>query len=48
MACRWVLGILNGMLVEEKYDPSTLALLGLVVGANELRGKRVALIDALN
>jgi hypothetical protein len=39
-----VLGMLNGMLVE--YDPSTLAPLGLVVGADELIGKRIAVIDS--
>ena len=44
LACGRVLGMLNGMLVE--YDPSTLAPLGLVVGADELVGKRVAIIDS--
>lgn len=44
LACGRVLGMLNGMLVE--YDPSTLAPLGLVVGADELIGKRVAVIDS--
>eukprot|EP00592_Proboscia_alata_P005300 CAMPEP_0194368630 /NCGR_PEP_ID=MMETSP0174-20130528/16811_1 /TAXON_ID=216777 /ORGANISM="Proboscia alata, Strain PI-D3" /LENGTH=580 /DNA_ID=CAMNT_0039145049 /DNA_START=72 /DNA_END=1814 /DNA_ORIENTATION=- len=44
MACGRVLGMLNGMLIE--YDPSTLAPLGLVVGADELGGKRVAVIDS--
>jgi hypothetical protein len=44
LACGRVLGMLNGMLVE--YDPSTLAPLGLVVGADELVGKRVAVIDS--
>jgi hypothetical protein len=39
-----VLGMLNGMLVE--YDPSTLAPLGLVVGADELIGKRIAVVDS--
>jgi hypothetical protein len=39
-----VLGMLNGMLVE--YDPSTLAPLGLVVGADELIGKKIAVIDS--
>ena len=39
-----VLGIYKGMLLE--YDPSTLAPLGLVVSADELIGKRVAVIDA--
>lgn len=40
MACGRVLG----MLIED--DPSTLAPLGLVVGADELGGKRVAVIDS--
>jgi hypothetical protein len=44
MACGRVLGMLNGMLIE--YDKSTLAPLGLVVGADELVGKRVAVIDS--
>jgi hypothetical protein len=44
MADGKVLGMLKGMLVE--YDPSTLAPLGLVVGADELVGKRVAVIDS--
>ena len=39
-----VLGMLDGMLIE--YDSSTLAPLGLVVGADELVGKRVAVIDS--
>jgi Calcineurin-like phosphoesterase len=44
MACGRVLGMLNGMLVE--YDRSTLAPLGLVVGADELIGKRIAVLDS--
>ena len=44
MSCGRVLGLLNGMLVE--YDPSTLAPLGLVVGADELLGKNIAVIDS--
>jgi hypothetical protein len=44
LACGRVLGMLNGMLIE--YDPSTLAPLGLVVGADELVGKRIAIIDS--
>ena len=36
--------MLNGMLVE--YDTSTLAPLGLVVGADELIGKRIAVLDS--
>jgi hypothetical protein len=44
LSCGRVLGMLNGMLIE--YDSSTLAPLGLVVGADELVGKRVAVIDS--
>merc|ERR1712127_908715 len=44
MACGTVLGLLNGMLVE--YDRSTFAPLGLVVGADEIVGKRVAVVDS--
>lgn len=44
LACGRVLGMLNGMLIE--YDRSTLAPLGLVVGADELVGKRIAVIDS--
>lgn len=44
MDCGRVLGMLNGMLIE--YDPSTLAPLGLVVGADELIGKRIGVIDS--
>ena len=44
MACGRVLGMLNGNMIE--YDKSTLAPLGLVVGADELVGKRVAIIDS--
>jgi hypothetical protein len=43
LACGRVLGLFKGMLLE--YDPSTLAPLGLVVGADELIGKSVAIID---
>merc|ERR1712032_258766 len=39
-----VLGLCKGMLVE--YDQSTLAPLGLVVGADELIGKKIAVIDS--
>jgi len=39
-----VLGILNGMLLE--YDRTTLAPVGMVVGPDELLGKRVAVIDS--
>eukprot|EP00523_Entomoneis_sp_CCMP467_P019737 CAMPEP_0168861850 /NCGR_PEP_ID=MMETSP0727-20121128/18134_1 /TAXON_ID=265536 /ORGANISM="Amphiprora sp., Strain CCMP467" /LENGTH=604 /DNA_ID=CAMNT_0008916875 /DNA_START=111 /DNA_END=1927 /DNA_ORIENTATION=+ len=44
MACGRVLGIQKGMLIE--YEPSTMAPLGLVVGADELLGKRLAIIDS--
>jgi len=44
MYCGRVLGMLNGNLIE--YDPSTLAPLGLVVGADELIGKRIAVIES--
>jgi len=44
MADGRVLGMLNGMLIE--YDRSTLAPLGLVVGADELVGKKLAVIDS--
>lgn len=44
MDCGRVLGMLNGMLIE--YDKSTLAPLGLVVGADELLGKRIAVINS--
>jgi len=39
-----VLGLMDAMLIE--YDQSTLAPLGLVVGADELIGKRLAVIDS--
>jgi hypothetical protein len=44
MSCGRVLGLLNGMMIE--YDRSTLAPLGLVVGADELIGKRIAIVDS--
>jgi len=44
MTCGRVLGLLNGVLIE--YDRSTLAPLGLVVGADELVGKKVAVINS--
>mmetsp|Transcript_28811 Transcript_28811/g.67379 ORF Transcript_28811/g.67379 Transcript_28811/m.67379 type:complete len:585 (-) Transcript_28811:104-1858(-) len=44
MACGRTMGMLNGMLVE--YDTSTLAPLGLIVGADELVGKRIAVLDS--
>lgn len=39
-----VLGLLNGNMIE--YDRSTLAPLGLVVGADELINKRIAIVDS--
>lgn len=44
LASGHVLGLLNGMLLE--YDQSTLAPLGLVVSADELIGKRIAVVDS--
>jgi hypothetical protein len=44
LSCGRVLGMANGMLLE--YDKSTLAPLGLVVSADELAGKQVAVIDS--
>ena len=44
MACGRAIGMLNGMLIE--YDSSTLAPLGLIVGADELVGKRIGVIDS--
>lgn len=44
LACGRVLGIHQGILLE--YDSSTLAPMGLVVGSDELMGKRVAVIDS--
>lgn len=44
MASGRTMGLLNGMLVE--YDTSTLAPLGLIVGADELLGKRITVIDS--
>ena len=38
------MGLLKGMLVE--YDSSTLAPLGLIVGADELIGKRISVLDS--
>ena len=44
LSCGRVLGVLNGMLLE--YDKSTLAPLGLVVSADELLGRRIAVLDS--
>jgi hypothetical protein len=44
MASGKTMGMLNGMLVE--YDTSTMAPLGLIVAADELIGKRIAVIDS--
>lgn len=38
-----VLGVHNGMIIE--YDPSTLAPLGMVVSKDELKDRKVAVID---
>jgi len=38
------MGLLKGMLIE--YDTSTLAPLGLIVGADELIGKRITVVDS--
>ena len=43
LSCGRVLGVYDGRLIE--YDPSTLAPLGMVVSRDELRGRRVAVID---
>lgn len=44
MSTGQVLGVHNGMVLE--YDPSTLAPLGLVVGKDELSGRKVAVVDS--
>jgi len=44
MSCGRVLGMYDGRLIE--YDPSTLAPLGLVVGQDELAGKRVLVVGS--
>jgi len=44
MTCGRVLGVYDGRLIE--YDPSTLAPLGLVVGQDELKGKRVVVVGS--
>jgi len=44
MKCGRVLGVHEGMVVE--YDRSTLAPLGLVIAADELRGRKVAVVDS--
>ena len=44
MSCGRVLGMYDGRLIE--YDPSTLAPLGLVVGADELNGRRVLVVGS--
>jgi hypothetical protein len=44
MACGRTMGLLKGMLVE--YDTSTLSPLGLIVGADELIGKRITVLDS--
>jgi len=44
MSCGRVLGVYDGRLIE--YEPSTLAPLGLVVGQDELQGKRVVVMGS--
>ena len=44
MSCGRVLGLYDGRLIE--YEPSTLAPLGLVVGFDELKGKRVVVVGS--
>jgi len=44
MSCGRVLGVYDGRLIE--YDPSTLAPLGLVVGSDELQGRRVVVLGS--
>ena len=44
MSCGRVLGVYDGRLIE--YEPSTLAPLGLVVGFDELKGKRVVVVGS--
>jgi len=44
MSCGRVLGVYDGRLIE--YEPSTLAPLGLVVGQDELEGKRVVVVGS--
>jgi hypothetical protein len=44
MACGRVLGVHDGVVLE--YDPSTLAPLGLVIGRDELNGRKLAVIDS--
>jgi len=44
MSCGRVLGMYDGRLIE--YDASTLAPLGLVVGADELNGRRVVVVGS--
>ena len=44
LACGRVLGVYDGRLIE--YDPSTLAPLGLVVGQEELEGRRIVVVPS--
>ena len=44
LSCGRVLGVVNGMLLE--FDRSTLAPLGLVMSADELMGKQLAIVDS--
>ena len=44
LSCGRVLGVYDGRLIE--YDPSTLAPLGLVVGQDELAGRRIVVVPS--
>ena len=44
LSCGRVLGVYDGRLIE--YDPSTLAPLGLVVGQDELAGRRIIVVPS--
>jgi len=44
LSCGRAIGMLNGNLIE--YDSSTLAPLGLIVGADELVGKKIGVINS--
>ena len=44
LSCGRAIGMLNGNLIE--YDSSTLAPLGLIVGSDELVGKKIGVINS--
>ena len=44
MNCGRVIGIYDSRLIE--YDPSTLAPLGLIAGADELTGKTIVVVGS--